>query len=148
MLSIRRVGSSLLCSCCTEGIGPICAWLSGNVARVMADHIGGYSHGYLLTHSRSWPLGRPWLWPNASRPTVFLCRGARGVNVRICRCPADFRSPLVLSPGWRSMTAGLLHVQVFDGLAGDLCDEVEVLVEMQHCKAGQFRGRRDDQVGH
>jgi hypothetical protein len=35
--------------------------------------------------TRSQPLGRPWLWPNASRPTVFLSSCARGVNVRICR---------------------------------------------------------------
>ena len=32
-------------------------------------------------------LVAPWLWPNASRPTVFLCSGARVVNVRICRGP-------------------------------------------------------------
>jgi len=30
-------------------------------------------------------VGRLWLWPNASRPTVFLCSGARGVSARICR---------------------------------------------------------------
>ena len=57
----------------------------GHVGYQVIDHIGGYSRGYLPTHSRSWPLGRPWLWPNASRPTVFLCSGARGVKVRICR---------------------------------------------------------------
>ena len=30
-------------------------------------------------------LATPWSWPNESRPTVFLCSGARGVKVRICR---------------------------------------------------------------
>jgi hypothetical protein len=42
--------------------------------------IGGSARGYLPTHSRSWPLGRPWLWLNASRPTVFLCSSARRVK--------------------------------------------------------------------
>jgi hypothetical protein len=30
-------------------------------------------------------FGRPLVMANASRPTVFLCSGARRVNVRICR---------------------------------------------------------------
>ena len=29
-------------------------------------------------------LDRPWLWPNASGPTVFLFSGACAVNVRFC----------------------------------------------------------------
>jgi hypothetical protein len=42
--------------------------------------------------SRSRPSGRPLLWPNASRLIVFLCSGARWVNVRFCR---------VVSADWR-----------------------------------------------
>jgi hypothetical protein len=41
-----------------------------------------------------------------------------------------------------------VHVQAFQGLAGDLGDEVEVLVEVQHRQPGEFSGRRDDQIGY
>lgn len=47
--------------------------------------------------------------PNASRPTVFLCSGARGVNVRICRCEhglgtrvSDMQDRYLTCQCWRS----------------------------------------------
>ena len=44
----------------------------------------GSVRGYLPACSRSWQLGRPWLWSNASGRPYFLQR-AREVNVRTCR---------------------------------------------------------------
>jgi hypothetical protein len=38
--------------------------------------------------------------------------------------------------------------QALDGLAGDLGDDLEVLVDVQDGQPGQLRGRGDDQVGH
>ena len=45
-----RKGNALYSACTSSllwssprQIGPICAWSSGNVARVMAEHNGGYS---------------------------------------------------------------------------------------------------------
>ena len=50
-------------------------------------------------------LAAPWLWPNASRPTVFLCSDARGVNVLICRRPSgpqqSSRSPGTSPAPWK-----------------------------------------------
>jgi len=41
---------------------------------------------------------------------------------------------------------GLVHVQALHGLAGDLSDEVEVLIEVQHRQPGEFRSRSNDQI--
>jgi hypothetical protein len=35
-----------------------------------------------------------------------------------------------------------------EGLAGDVGDELEVLVDVEDGQIGQLRGRRDDEVGH
>ena len=56
-----------------------CALPPAYPEEVAARQIGGYARGFLPTHSRSCPLSRPWLRSNATRPTVFLCSGARGV---------------------------------------------------------------------
>jgi hypothetical protein len=40
----------------------------------------------------------------------------------------------------------LMHVQAFHGLTGDLGDEVEVLIEVQHRQPGEFSDRSDDQI--
>jgi hypothetical protein len=78
-------------------------------------HNGGYSRGYLPTHSRSWPLARPWLWSNASRPTVFLCSGAQimdeifGPGLRLPRRPTNDAEPYERPR--IGMVAGLVHVR-------------------------------------
>ena len=46
----------------------------------------------------------------------------------------------------RSSRAMPPYVQALDGLAGDVGNHIEVLVEMQDGEAGKFCGRRDDQV--
>ena len=38
------------------------------------------------------------------------------------------------------------HVQALHGLAGDLCDEVKVHVQVQHRQSGQFTSRGDDEI--
>jgi hypothetical protein len=38
--------------------------------------------------------------------------------------------------------------QALDGLPGDLGYYLEVLIEVQDCEPGEFRGRRNNQVGH
>ena len=47
---------------------------------------------------------------HASTPTVFLCSGARGVNVRICR--VEVRRVLVLQSAQRKSLAPILAVQL------------------------------------
>jgi len=42
--------------------------------------------------------------------------------------------------------SGSRHAEALGGLRGDLGDELEVLVQVQHGQPGQFRGRGDDQV--
>lgn len=41
---------------------------------------------------------------------------------------------------------GLPHVEAFDGLAGDLGDDLEVLVDVQNGQSGELGGRGDYQV--
>ena len=47
---------------------------------------------------------------------------------------------------WTATHGGSLHVQALDGLAGDLSDEVEVLIEVQYRQSGQFGSCGDDQI--
>jgi hypothetical protein len=42
---------------------------------------------------------------------------------------------------------GLAHVQALHGLAGDLSDEVEVLINVQNRQPSEFSSRSDDQTG-
>jgi hypothetical protein len=43
---------------------------------------------------------------------------------------------------------GLAHGQALHGLAGDLSDEVEVLIEVHYRQPGEFSRRGDDQTGY
>jgi hypothetical protein len=90
-----------------------------------SPHLGGSARGYLPTNSRSWPLGRPLVIVQRERPTVFLCIGARGVNVRICHMAvigtmgqhraatvAAWNVSLVVRPGRRACAgAGCAHAR-------------------------------------
>lgn len=40
-----------------------------------------------------------------------------------------------------------MSAETFDGLAGELGDEFEILGQVEHCAPGQLGGRGDDQVG-
>ena len=42
--------------------------------------------------------------------------------------------------------SGSGNAEALGGLSGDLGDDFEVLVQVQHGQPGQFRGRGDDQV--
>ena len=44
------------------------------------------------------------------------------------------------------VASGSGHPEALGGLRGDLGDELEVLVQVQHGQPGQFRCRGDDQV--
>ena len=61
---------------------PVTAAASAGHRRARTAQIGGSARGYLPINSRSWPLGRLWLFQH-EQPTVSLCSGTRGVNVRI-----------------------------------------------------------------
>jgi hypothetical protein len=43
-------------------------------------------------------------------------------------------------------TALPVAAEALEGLAGDIGDDVKVLVQVQHCQPGQLGGGRDDQV--
>jgi len=79
MLSIRRVRSYLLWGSPRQ-IGLICAWSSGNVARVIAE----ITAGRRTVINRGFALLAPRMVQRASGRSVYLCIGALGVNVRIC----------------------------------------------------------------
>ena len=47
-----------------------------------------------------------------------------------------------------TVTAGSLNVEALDRLAGDLCDQLEVLIDVKHCEAGELGGCADQQIGN
>jgi len=107
-----------------------------------SEHIGGSARGYLADFASL--AAQQWSNAQAAR-SVCLCIGVLGGRT-VPDLPLsvyDLRLGLVCTV---IRDSGLVHVQAFHGLAGDLSDEVEVLIEVQHGQAGEFGSRGDDQI--
>src|SRR5690606_12076584 len=110
---------------------------------------------------RRWSTRSP--TASSSRPTSATAAGsvsASTVTPTGTRSPACAPTPSATSPRRPSppastpapepgaRRAGSGQAQPFDGLAGQVGDELEVLVEVQDGETGELRRRRDEQVGH
>jgi hypothetical protein len=85
------------------------------------------------------------VWSGRALGSAFLCPVSRFIElIRSCRCPG--RKSCLGLPRVVVHGRGLGHVQAFHGLTGDLGDEIEVFIEVQHGESGKFSCCSDDEV--